>query len=116
VLTADEGVRARKVIKLKATVDKALEHSECPTVMNVLVHKRTGGEIEMRPGRDLWLHEAMAKERSVCNASDDRHLLTIGWWRTSLAARVPRVAAIHSRSSLPAVLPVPAGHLHHLSP
>lgn len=79
VLTADEGVRARKPIKLKATVDKALEHNECPTVTNVLVHKRTGGEIEMRPGRDIWLHEAMAKERCAAGAFEDERLVTMDW-------------------------------------
>ena len=38
VITADEGLRARKQIKLKATVDKALDHPECSCVKNVLVH------------------------------------------------------------------------------
>lgn len=94
VLTADEGVRARKSIRLKAAVDKALEHSECPSVTNVLVHKRTGGEVEMRPGRDIWLHEAMSKERSACSAFKDRHPSAIGWRSTPLDALVPHLAAV----------------------
>ena len=35
VLTADEGLRARKVIKLKEVVDKALGVSECAFVRSV---------------------------------------------------------------------------------
>lgn len=62
VLTADEGLRAKKVIKLKATVDRALE-AECEKVTAVLVHRRTGADVNWVSGRDIWLHEAMAKER-----------------------------------------------------
>jgi len=65
VLTADEGLRAKKVIKLKDVVDTALEDPECACVTNVLVHKRTGGDITWK-GRDIWMHEAMAKERPFC--------------------------------------------------
>ena len=60
VLTADEGLRATKKIKLKSTVDKALEEG-CECVTSVLVHKRTGNpEIGWVEGRDEWMHEAMA--------------------------------------------------------
>ena len=63
VLTADEGLRATKKIKLKSTVDKALEEG-CECVTSVLVHKRTGNpEIGWVEGRDEWMHEAMACER-----------------------------------------------------
>ena len=56
VLTADEGLRAKKVIKLKATVDRALE-AECEKVTAVLVHRRTGADVNWVSGRDIWLHE-----------------------------------------------------------
>ncbi len=63
VLTADEGLRATKKIKLKSTVDKALEEG-CECVTSVLVHKRTGNpEIGWVEGRDEWMHDAMACER-----------------------------------------------------
>jgi len=62
VLTADEGLRARKLIKLKETVDAALA-AECSCVRAVLVHKRTGAPVSMQPGRDRWMQEAMAQER-----------------------------------------------------
>tara|TARA_B110001452_G_scaffold8431_1_gene7399 strand:+ start:237 stop:2114 length:1878 start_codon:yes stop_codon:yes gene_type:complete len=68
VLTADEGLRAKKVIKLKQTVDAALSVPECACVTSVLVHKRTGGEIGWVEGRDQWMHEAMARERPFAAA------------------------------------------------
>ncbi|KAL1499677.1 hypothetical protein AB1Y20_011874 [Prymnesium parvum] len=80
VLTADEGLRAKKVIKLKAVVDKALEAEECKCVTAVLVYKRTGGAIDWKEGRDQWMSEAMEKERPFCapevmNAEDPLFLL-----------------------------------------
>ncbi|WP_047419831.1 acetate--CoA ligase [Cellulophaga sp. Hel_I_12] len=53
VITSDGSYRGAKSIDLKGIVDKALE--ECPNVQSVLVVKRTGAEIAMKPGRDKWL-------------------------------------------------------------
>jgi len=66
MLTADEGLRAKKVIKLKQVVDTALDTPECACVTSCLVYKRTGGDIKWTEGRDVWMHEAMAKERPFC--------------------------------------------------
>lgn len=49
VITADEGLRAKKVIKLKAVVDKALEGEDCACVTTVLVYKRTGVRLFIPP-------------------------------------------------------------------
>jgi len=68
IFTADQGLRAKKVIPLKAVVDQALEGAECDFVTSVLVYKRTGAEVPMISGRDEWLHEAMACERPFCPA------------------------------------------------
>ncbi|RLI12901.1 MAG: acetate--CoA ligase [Candidatus Hecatellales archaeon] len=57
VVTADGGYRRSKIIPLKATVDKAMETVK--SVEKVLVVKRTGSEIHMEEGRDLWLHELL---------------------------------------------------------
>jgi len=67
LITADEGLRGRKVVPLKDTVDTALAH--CPEVHSVFVLRRTGGAVTMKAGRDLWLHEAMARERPYCPAA-----------------------------------------------
>lgn len=66
VVTANEGLRGGKKIPLKQTVDRAVEgvaFVEC-----VLVARRTDAEVAMRDGRDLWLHEEMARQRSTCPA------------------------------------------------
>ncbi|RMG01343.1 MAG: acetate--CoA ligase [Nitrospirae bacterium] len=60
VITADEGIRGGKHVPLKANADEAL--NECPTVKNVIVVKRSGGNINFQEGRDSWWHEEMAAE------------------------------------------------------
>ncbi len=64
VITADEGLRARKSIPLKRTVDEAV--MACPCVQHVFVVKRTGGKIPFYPPRDVWIDELMAQERPYC--------------------------------------------------
>jgi acetyl-CoA synthetase len=64
VITADEGVRGKKLIPLKRMVDEAV--MACPSVVNVFVAKRTGNKIPFYPQRDIWLQEAMAAERPYC--------------------------------------------------
>ena len=66
MLSADEGLRAKKVIKLKAVVDAALTDPLCDCVTSCLIYKRTGGAVDWKEGRDVWMHEAMAKERPFC--------------------------------------------------
>ncbi|HEY8774102.1 MAG TPA: AMP-binding protein, partial [Gaiellaceae bacterium] len=55
LITQDEGMRAGKVVPLKRNADEALDDS--PTVGRAVVVRRTGGEVEMREGRDLWWHD-----------------------------------------------------------
>jgi acetyl-CoA synthetase len=64
VLTANEGLRGGKRIPLKATVDQAIEGLSM--VERVFVVRRTEKEVPMREGRDLWLEEETAKQRSTC--------------------------------------------------
>jgi len=66
VITADGGFRRGRVIPLKATTDEAL--AECPTVKDVIVCRRTGGEINMQAGRDHWLHELDQDVSETCDA------------------------------------------------
>ncbi|MCA1804533.1 MAG: acetate--CoA ligase [Xanthomonadaceae bacterium] len=64
LITADEGLRGGRKVPLKANADKAL--ASCPNVHSVLVVKRTGGEIEWNPRRDVWYHEITAGQSTDC--------------------------------------------------
>ena len=64
VITADEGLRGGRVVKLKENVDLAL--TSCPDVSSVIVVKRTGAKVFMKPGRDHWYDEARAKVSADC--------------------------------------------------
>jgi acetyl-CoA synthetase len=54
VITADEGVRGGKKVHLKSNVDIALTGPGTECVKHVLVVKRTGAQVPMYDGRDLW--------------------------------------------------------------
>lgn len=64
LITADEGVRGGKKIPLKANCDQALE--QCPNVSSCIVVRRTGADVTMQPGRDVWYHEVTALAASRC--------------------------------------------------
>jgi len=77
VITADGGWRRGKEVKLKAAVDEAL--AECPSVKDVIVYRRTGGECAMQAGRDHWWHELDKDAGEVCPAEplDSEHPLYV---------------------------------------
>ena len=52
VITQDEGWRRGKTVPLKANTDEALDRAK--TVKHCVVYRRTGGDVKMREGRDLW--------------------------------------------------------------
>ena len=66
VLTSDEAYRGAKIIPIKNIVDEALK--DCPSVEKSIVLKRTGGNINMMEGRDVWWHNEMQKVNSECPA------------------------------------------------
>ncbi|HUH63383.1 MAG TPA: AMP-binding protein, partial [Terracidiphilus sp.] len=66
IITQDGSHRRGSEVKLKATVDEAID--KCPSVKNVVVYKRTGSDVQMKQGRDHWWHELMAKAGSECPA------------------------------------------------
>ena len=66
VITADEQLRGGKALPLKVIVDEALALGECEKVKNVVVYKRTGGNIPMVAGRDVWMHDVVANESTTC--------------------------------------------------
>ena len=66
VITADQQVRGGKHLPLKAIVDEALAMGGCDTIKNVIVYRRTGGDVGFQAGRDLWLHELVEKQSAEC--------------------------------------------------
>jgi acetyl-CoA synthetase len=66
VITADEGLRGGRKVPLKANADIAVQ--KAGGVRHVLVVKRTGGEIDWTPGRDVWYREAAERVSTKCPA------------------------------------------------
>lgn len=55
LITADGGYRGSKTIPIKQIADEAM--SACNCVSKAIIYKRTGEDIPMKPGRDLWWHD-----------------------------------------------------------
>ena len=68
VLTSDGLYRGAKEIPVKRVVDEAV--SMCESVEKVIVAERTQWAINMKEGRDLWLHEEMEKVDADCPAEE----------------------------------------------
>jgi acetyl-CoA synthetase len=77
IITQDGAWRRGNVVPLKEQVDRAIEN--VPTVQHVLVLRRCMNEVTMKPGRDVWWHEAVAAESAVHDAPahDAEHPLFI---------------------------------------
>jgi acetyl-CoA synthetase len=65
VITADGGWRGGNALELKRAVDKALADG-CPSIQNVIVYRRIGGDCDMRAGRDIWWQDAVSGQSDVC--------------------------------------------------
>jgi acetyl-CoA synthetase len=65
LITQDEAWRRGTTVPLKRTADEAV--AEAPSVEHVVVLRRTGGDVPMTEGRDVWWHE-LATDGSDCPA------------------------------------------------
>ena len=69
LITQDTGVRGTKDnIPMKANADKAL--LETPSISSVLVVKRTGVDVAMTEGRDLWWHDQISSASNKCDPEE----------------------------------------------
>jgi len=60
LITQDEGWRAGEPVPLKQNADEALASSS--TVKQMIVLRRTGGDVSMQAGRDRWWHDVIDGE------------------------------------------------------
>ncbi|MBN1559932.1 AMP-binding protein, partial [candidate division KSB1 bacterium] len=68
LITADISHRGGRQIHLKSIADEAMRKT--PSIKSVIVAKTGAGECDMRPGRDFWYHEEMAKVNDDCPAEE----------------------------------------------
>ncbi|GLS46198.1 acetate--CoA ligase [Methylobacterium brachythecii] len=68
VITADEGLRGGRKVPLKANVDEAIKRLDDATVDHVIVVRRTGGNVAMEAGRDVYYDEAAKQVTDDCPA------------------------------------------------
>ncbi|MFO7525354.1 MAG: acetate--CoA ligase [Ignavibacteriaceae bacterium] len=66
LIVADGAWQRGKIVELKKIADEALQRAA--TVESVLVVKRTGHQVNMESGRDMWYHELM--NLPIANNSD----------------------------------------------
>lgn len=69
VICSDFNSRGAKNIPVKKVVDDALDMG-CESIETVFVHKNTGGEIEMKAGRDKWWNEEVDAQSTDCPAEE----------------------------------------------
>jgi acetyl-CoA synthetase len=58
LVVADGSFQRGKIVELKKIADEALQRAA--TVQSVVVVKRTGHQVNMEQGRDMWFHELMS--------------------------------------------------------
>ena len=66
LITSDGQFRGGKALPLKPIADEALGMGGCESIKKVLVVKRTGAEVNMVAGRDVWLGDALASQPDTC--------------------------------------------------
>ena len=66
VITADEQMRGGKPLPLKSIINDALGMGGCDAVRNVIVYRRTGGNVGFSAGRDVWMHELTNAQADTC--------------------------------------------------
>ncbi len=68
LITCDGTYRGNKAVPQKGNADKAAE--QCPSIKTVVVVNRTGTEVTMKEGRDVWYEELMAKAPLYCKPEE----------------------------------------------
>ncbi len=64
LITADGGYRRGNAVPLKTMADEAI--AQTPTIIDVIVVRRTGQEIAMKKDRDHWYHDVVRDVPAYC--------------------------------------------------
>jgi acetyl-CoA synthetase len=77
VITSDGAFRGARSISLKDIVDEAVSNS--PSIKNMIVFKRTGENVVMKEGRDIWWHDLIknVSTENVAEVMDSDDMLFI---------------------------------------
>ncbi len=70
LITADGGYMRNKIVELKQIADEAMART--PTLQNCIVVRRTGHNVNMESGRDLWLHDLLALPIASANCPTEQ--------------------------------------------
>ena len=66
VISADEGLRGGKSVRLKDAVDEAIAMGGCTTLEKVVVYKRTGNTVHWNAQHDVWWRDLTQGQSDVC--------------------------------------------------
>jgi acetyl-CoA synthetase len=66
VITADAQMRGGKLMPLKPAVDEALAMGDCGMVHSVIVYRRAGCEAAWNAQHNVWWHDLVAGQNSIC--------------------------------------------------
>jgi acetyl-CoA synthetase len=93
VITQDEAWRKGSAIPLKEIADEAV--GMAPTVERMVVLRRTGADVSMTDGRDVWWHDAVGSQSATCEPEhvEAEHMLFA--LHTSGTTAKPK-AAVHT--------------------
>ena len=66
LITADGQFRGGKEIPLKPVCDEGFALGGCDAIKTVIVYKRSGSNVAMKAGRDLWWEDAVKGQPETC--------------------------------------------------
>jgi len=68
LITCDGTYRGAKAVPQKDNADAAL--AQCPSVKTQIVVRRTGTQVEMKDGRDVWYEKLMSEAERYCKPEE----------------------------------------------